>query len=213
MLIALVAAVVVVAAAAADRLVAFLAVRRVSQIVGTAFSAASPALVIIRGGLFLPQLLSGVYQEAEVTLAAFSAGGVEFSGITARLTGVRAPLRHLVRGGSLSADHMTATAALPLSALRSRLPPGLTLRRQGDSLAVVAALPTPVSGVLAVTADARHIVITPRVLGIPSLVGFAIALASMPPELAIDDVVVTDSGLQVSMRGENVALSARHPGI
>ncbi len=204
------AAVLVAAAAGADRLVAFLAVRRVSRIIGTAFSAASPALVSIAGGLFLPQMLSGVYREAEVTLTAFSAGGVEFSGINARLTGVRAPLRHLVRGGTMVADHVTATAALPLSALRSRLPPGLTLRRQGDSLVVVAALPTPVSGVLAITADARHIVITPRVLGIPSLVGFAITLASMPPELAIDAVVVTDAGLEVSMRGQNVALAGRH---
>jgi LmeA-like phospholipid-binding len=204
------AVVVAAAAAGADRLVAFLAVRRVSRIIGTAFSAASPALVRIGGGLFLPQLLSGVYRQADVTLKAFSAGGVEFSGINARLTGVRAPLRHLVRGGSVVADHVTATAAVPLSALRSRLPPGLTLRRQGDSLAVVAALPTPVSGVLAITCDARHIVITPRVLGIPSLVGFAIALGSMPPELAIDDVVVTDAGLTVSMRGQNVALAGRH---
>jgi hypothetical protein len=204
------AAVLVAAAAGADRLVAFLAVRRVSRIIGTAFSAASPALVSIGGGLFLPQMLSGVYRRAEVTLTAFSAGGVEFSGINARLTGVRAPLRHLVRGGTVVADHVTATVALPLSALRSRLPPGLTLRRQGDGLAVVAALPTPVSGVLAITADARHIVITPRVLGIPSLVGFAIALASMPPELAIDDVVVTDAGLEVSICGQNVALAAQH---
>jgi hypothetical protein len=211
-MLAVLAAVLVAAAAGADRLVAFLAVRRVSRIIAAAFSAASPALVSIGGRLFLPQLLSGVYREAEVTLTAFSAGGVEFSGINARLTGVRAPLRHLVRGGAVVADHVTATATLPLSALRSRLPPGLTLRRQGDSLAVVAALPTPVSGVLSITADARHIVITPRVLGIPSLVGFAIALASMPPELAIDGVVVNDVGLEVSMRGQNVAFAGKRPG-
>ena len=64
----------------------------------------------------------------------------------------------------------------------------------------------PVSGTLAVRADRQRISVIPKVLGVPSLVGFVIALPGLPPRLTIDTLDVTDAGLEITMRGENIDL-------
>jgi len=200
--------VVVVAAIAADRLAAAAVMRRIAGRIGAASGAADPPEVRIAGAVFLTQLLAGCYREVRVTLAAFTAGGIEFDRLTARLTQVRMPLGRPGAESGVVAGQMTATAVIPLSVLGSRLPPGLALRYEGGELVIVSSvLPMPVSGVLRVSADAQVISLTPRVLGIPSLVGFAIALPAMPPELAIESVGISAAGLEVSVRGDNVHLA------
>lgn len=209
----LVVAVVAVAAAlvAADRVARAVVLRRVASRVGAASGAAQPPQVRIAGPVFLTQLLAGRYREVQVTIAAFSAGGVDFSGLTARLAQVRAPLGLLLSDG-LVAGQVAATATIPLGVLGSRLPPGLALRHEGGEIVVFSSLvPMPVSGVLRVSADAQRIALTPRVLGVPSLVGFAIGLPALPPELVIESVSVSDIGLAVRLRGADVALAMQLP--
>ena len=198
----------------ADRLLALIAVRRVARHLADRLGAASAPEVRFAGASFLTQLLSGVYRQVDVTVAACQAGGMEFLGLTASLSRVRAPLRLLVAGRGaaaagrgLVADEVRAIATIPLSAIGDRLPPGLMLRRQGRELAVSGfVLLMPVSGTLAIRADRQRISVVPKVLGIPSLVGFVIAIPGLPPRLAIDTLDVTDVGLEVTMRGQNIDL-------
>ncbi len=46
-------------------------------------------------------------------------------------------------------------------------------------------------------------------LGVPSLVGFVVALPGLPPELYIQALQVTDTGLEVTVSGDNVNLVPR----
>ena len=198
---------VAVALAGADRLLALIAVRRVARHLTARLIATSAPVVRIAGVPFLTQALSGFYRQVDVTLAAFRAGGTEFRGLTAHLSGVRAPLRHLLAGRGLVAGEVRAIVTIPLSAIGDRLPQGLVLRRQGSDLAVSGfVLLMPVSGTLAIRADRQRISVVPKVLGVPSLVGFVIALPGLPPRLTIDTLDVTDTGLEITMRGEDIEL-------
>jgi hypothetical protein len=204
----------VVAVAGVDRLLAALAVRqaawRVGALVGggpAAGPGSAPAVRIVRMP-FLTQLAAGVYREVEVSLDALTAGGIEFRAVTARLSQVRAPLRLLLAGRGLVAGQVSALATIPFSALTGRLPPGLVVRRRGTELGVSGSvLLMPVTGTLAVGADGQRISVIPKVLGVPSLVAFVIALPGLPPELAIDSLRVTDAGLEITVRGANVNLT------
>jgi LmeA-like phospholipid-binding len=196
-----------VALAGADRLLAALVGRAAGRRLGAVFGSGSGAAVRITSAPFLTQLASGVYREIEVTAAIFIAGGIEFRGLRARLSHVRAPLRRLLARGGLVAGKVTAIMTIPLSVIADRLPRGLEVRRHGADIAVSGwALLVPVSGTLAVTADGQRISVVPRVLGVPSLVGFVVALPGLPPELCITELQVTDNGLQVTVSGDNVNL-------
>lgn len=203
----IVSAGVAVALTGADRLLAVIAVRRVARHLTAVLSARSAPMVRIVRAPFLTQLLVGVYREVEVTLAEFTAGGMEFRGLRARLSEVRAPLRLLLAGQGLVAGQVSAVATISLSAVAARLPPGLVLHRSGGELRVSGSvLLMPVYGTLTIKADKQRISVVPKVLGVPSLVGFAIALPGLPPQLTIDSLQVTDAGLEVTVRGENVSL-------
>ena len=202
--------------------------RRLAERLGTT---SAPAVRIARAP-FLTQLLSGVYHQVDVTAGPCQTGGMALLGLTASLSRIRAPLRLLAAargtpserataaapgtaaargtadgGRGLVAGEVRAVATIPLSAVGDRLPPGLILRRQGTELAVSGfVLLMPVSGTLAIRADRQRISVVPKVLGVPSLVGFVIALPGLPPRLTIDRLDVTDTGLEVTMRGEDIDL-------
>jgi hypothetical protein len=198
-------AVLAAAAAAADRLLARIAGRRVSRHLAALLSADPAPAVRIASAPFLPQLVAGLYREIEVTLAAVTVGGLDFHKLTARLTAVRAPFRQLVAGSGVIAGRVTATATIPLTALGPRLPPGLTLRHQDGELRISGWLALiRVSGTLAVRGSEQRILVTPKVAGVPSLVGFALDVPGMPAELAIEAVLVTDHGLELTIGGSDV---------
>jgi len=195
-----------VALAGADRLLAAVVGRGAGRRLAAFLGNGSGAEVRITSAPFLTQLAAGVYREIEVTAGAFTVGGLEFRGLSARLSQVHAPVPRLRRRG-LVAGQVTAIMTMPLSVIADRLPRGLELRRQGADLAISGwALLMPVSGTLAVTADGQRISVVPRVLGVPSLVGFAVALPGLPPELYIQALQVTDTGLEVTVSGDNVNL-------
>ena len=216
-------AAVAAALAGVDRLLALIAVRQVARRLTTLLQATSAPAVRIAGVPFLTQLLSGAYRRVDVTVAAFRAGGIDIRGLTARLSQVRAPLRLLLAGGlmtgrglpagrglavrGLVAGEVSAIATIPLAAISERLPPGLVLRRQGTEFAISGfVMLMPVSGTLAIRANRQQICVVPKMLGVPSLVGFVMTLTGLPPQLAIDKLRVTDAGLEITMCGENVDL-------
>lgn len=199
-----------VALAGIDRLLAVVVGRAAGRRLGAVLGSGSGAAVRITSAPFLTQLAAGVYREIEVTAAAFTAGGIEFRGLRARLSHVHAPVRRLQARRGLVADQVTAIMTIPLSVIADRLPRGLQLRRRGADLAIFGWAPLmPVSGTLAVTADGQRISVVPRVLGVPSLVGFVVALPGLPPELCIEALQVTDTGLEVTVSGDNVNLVPR----
>ncbi len=205
----LVPACALAACAAADRMLAWLAVRLAGRLVARAAGLAPAPLVRIVGVPFLTQLVAGRLRDVRVTVAPFTAGSVEISGLDVRLMGVRARPARRGAGGSLVAGRATGTMTIALSALECKLPEGITLTcRDGELRIAGSVLRMPVSGTLGILARPRRVYVTPRVLGVPSLVGFALAVPVLPPEMVIGSVLVTDSGLQVRTHGENVSLTA-----
>ena len=203
-----------VALAGADRLLAAVVGRGAGRRLAAVLGSGSSPVVRITSAPFLTQLAAGVYREIEVTAAAFTAGGIEFRELSARLSQVHAPVRRGPGRRGLVAGQVTAIMTIPLSVLADRLPRGLELRRHGSDLAISGwALLMPVAGTLAVTADGQRISVVPRVLGVPSLLGFVVALPGLPPELSIRALQVSDTGLQVTVSGDNVNLSQTEPGV
>ncbi|HYK34146.1 MAG TPA: DUF2993 domain-containing protein [Streptosporangiaceae bacterium] len=210
MLSAVLVAVVLFAVAlvAADRGAAWIARRRVGELIGTAWRAAAVPEVRI-GGPFLIQFIGGRYREVRLSVSAFTAGGLEFGGLDATLARVRAPVRGLLAGRGFVAGEIAATVAIPFSALSERLPPGFAFRRRGADLTVHGwALAVPVTGTVEISADMRRISVNPRVAGIPSLVGFRIELPAMPQAVEITSISVADAALTVTMAGRDVHIGA-----
>lgn len=209
-LVLLVVAAAVAAATGLDRLLATIALKQIARRVSAVTGASCPPVVRFAGRAFLPQLLAGVYREVRVGLAACSAGGIEFRTLTACLAGVRAPLASLLRGRGLVVGQLTAQATIPFSTIAGRLPPGLAVSSRGAELRVGGSVPLmPVAGTLAITADGHRISVVPSVLGVPGLVGFVFTLPGLPRELMIDAVRVTDAGLEITLRGDEVKLPPR----
>jgi hypothetical protein len=199
-----------VALAGADRLLAAVVGRGAGRRLAAVFGSGSGAAVRITSAPFLTQLAVGRYREIEVTAALFTIGGIEFRGLSARLSQVHAPVRRLLARHGLVVGEVTAIMTIPLSVIADRLPHGLEVRRRGADLAISGwARLMPVSGTLALTAEGQRISVVPRLLGVPSLLGFVVALPGLPPELCIEALQVTDIGLEVTVSGDNVNLVPR----
>jgi hypothetical protein len=206
-------ALIVAAVVVADRASAAIARNRVARLIANAWRATSVPDLRIGGGPFLLQLLGGVYRRVRLTWPAFTAAGMDFRGLDATLTGVRAPVTRLMTGGGLVVGEIAATFAIPFATLDDRLPPGFALRRHRQELQIHGSvLAVPVSGIVEINASKRQIVVTPRVAGLPSLVGFRVELPAMPQEVTIISVTVTDTALAVGVAGREVRLAARAAG-
>ena len=204
---------VVIAAAAiaagltgADRTAARIARRRVAQRLAAAWhTTAAPDVRV--GGPFLIQLICGVYRNVRLTVPAVTAAGVDFTDISASLRRVRAPIGRLLAGSGIVITELSASFAIPFTALNRRLPGGFALRRHRDELQIFSPLVAwPVDATVAIDPDLRHIAVTPRLARVPSLVGFRIDLPAMPPEVTITSITVTDTTLLVDVAGRDVRL-------
>lgn len=195
------------ALAGTDRLLAALAGRLAGRRLSVWLGPGTAADVRINGWPFLPQLSAGRYREIEIGVGSLAAGGVELRDLRGRLSGVQAPLRPVLAGHGVTATGLTATATVPLTSIAGRLPPGLVVRRQGGELRVSGMVVLmPVSGTLALRPDGQRIAVVPKVLGMPSLLGFVIPLPGLPPGLTIDSLRLGDGGVELTLRGENIRL-------
>lgn len=216
LLITIVILIVLIAMLAAlDRVLAAAVADQISDRVATANDLRARPSVRVLGFPFLTQLASGDYRQVSITLgSSVTAGGVELSELDARFTGVHASLgRFLWPGRSamseITAERASATALVPFTVLSQRLPPGLTLSPAGTDLKVTSSvLGVPLLGTLALGVCPAGITITPRITGVPALVGFVIPLQALPLRLSVTSVSVTEQGLRVSAAGRNVRLAA-----
>ncbi len=205
----LVVLVLIALLAAVDRILAAAVADQISVRVAVANDLQARPSVRVLGFPFLTQLASGDYREVAVTLSSLTAGGVELSELDARFTGVHAPMGNLRWPGrsEITAEHARATAIVGFGVLSQRLPPGLVLSPVGSELRITSTvLGVPVPGTLALSVSPAGITITPRITGVPAMVGFVIPLRALPLRLSVTSVSVTEQGLRVNASGRNVRL-------
>jgi hypothetical protein len=206
----------------ADRIAVIIAEHKISDRVASAYDLPARPGVSIAGFPFLTQVVAGKYHSVDIRVRSVMSDGVPVTGLDARLTDVRASISQL-RGRSpepVTAAHASATATVPLSAVRSRLPPGITLRPDGAALRVggtthYLGLDLPVSATVTPTASPSGITLTPRqvhvgnVVSVPAgtLAGrlhIAVPLGTLPLHLRVTSVKVVPDGLRISAAGQNV---------
>jgi LmeA-like phospholipid-binding len=210
---------------AADRVGAVVAGREIASRVQTAYNLPSKPSVSVRGFPFLTQLASGNYHEIDVSVPSLSANGVTVDGLTARLTGVRAPLNDLLGHGSSSvrAANVTGSATVPFSSVRSRLPRGVQLSQDGGALRLAGAVTylgvtVPVSADASLAATGSGIAVTPTRISVASgssalssvISGrfrFVIPVTGLPLHLSVNAVTVVPGGVRVSAFAANVAFT------
>jgi hypothetical protein len=133
----------------------------------------------------LAQVLSGSYHTVSVDVPSVLAGGVRVIRLDTRLTGVHASLAQVLGRSPdpVTAQAATATATVPLSALRTGLPRGVTLRQAGRRL--------DVAGVV-------------HYLGVAVPYSATVQPSALPLHLRISSVRVGPAGLHISAAGRDV---------
>ena len=205
---AIIVAIAVAALVCADRVAASITRHRVARLIGAAWHTPSAPDVRISGP-FLVHLVVGVFRQVELSLPAFTAGGMDLLDLKASLTAVRAPMRRLLARDGLIIGEVSASFAIPFAALNKLVPAGFAVRRHRRELEIYSPmLALPVAGTVEIDADLRHIRVTPRVAGVPSLVGFQVDLPALPPLVSIASITVTDTALALSVTGQQVPIAA-----
>src|SRR5271166_33401 len=217
----LLAAVLVVA----DRIGAVIAGREIASRIQAAYNLPSKPAVSVRGIPFLTQVASGNYHEIDVSVASLSASGVRVDGLTARLTGVRAPRSDLSgrNSASITAAQISGTGTVPFSSVRGHLPRGVQLSQDGGALRLsgtVTYLGTsvPASADASLSATGTGIAVTPTRVSVASgssalssvISGqfrFVIPVTGLPLHLSLNAVTVVPGGVQVSASAANVAFT------
>jgi hypothetical protein len=202
-----------------DRAGAFIAEREISTRVRSAYDLPETPHVTVRGIPFLTQLISGNYQEIDVSIASAKADGVQLRDISARFTGVHASLSLLLgqNHGHATASHASGTALLPYSQVRRKLPPGIKIAPDGSDLRVsgASALGT-VRGVARLAVSGSGITVIPQRLTVAgvsagSLVSrftFRIPVSGLPMHLSVTGVHVTQGGVVVDVAAHNVVFAS-----
>ena len=211
----------------ADRVAVAIAQREISSRVASAYDLPVRPAVRIHGFPFLTQVAAGRYGVIDVRMGRVLTGGVQVSRLDARFTGVRTPMSQLLgRGAStVTADHATATALVPLAAVRQRLPRGLALHEDGPRLRLsgtvgYAGLSFPVSATVMPAASPSGITLSPRQITIGGGVkvpvgavarrlGFAVPLGALPLHLRLTSVSVAGGGLRITASGHDVRFANR----
>jgi hypothetical protein len=207
---------------AADRIAVAVAEDKISDRLASAYGLPARPGVGIAGFPFLTQVLSGAYHTVSVDVPSVQAGGVRVTRLDTRFTGVRASLAQVLGRSPdpVTAQAATATATVPLSALRAGLPRGVTLRQDGRRLDVAGVahylgVAVPYSATVQPSASSAGITLTPRQVHVGraahvparTLAGrlrFTVPLGALPLHLQISSVRVGPAGLRISATGRDV---------
>ena len=212
---------------AADRIGAVVAGREIASRVQTAYNLPSKPSVSVHGFPFLTQLASGNYHEIDVSVPSVSANGVTVDGLTARLTGVRAPLNNLFgrSPSGITAADVAGSGTVPFSSVRGRLPRGVQLSQDGGALRLAGTVTylgvtVPVSADASLSATGSGIAVTPTRISVASgsisalssvISGrfrFVIPVTGLPLHLSVNAVTVVPGGVRVSASAANVAFTS-----
>ncbi len=207
---------------AADRVAAVVADHEIASRVQNSYNLPSKPSVSVRGFPFLTQVASGNYDKIDLSIGQVASQGVTVDNLDAHLTGVHAPAGDLLSHNSagITAASISGTGTVPFSSVRSRLPRGVRLVRDGGQIKLSGTvhylgLSVPVTATARLGVGASGITVTPtRVSAGPginapaSMVAgrfrFVIPVPALPLHLRLTSVSVTPGGVRVSASASNV---------
>jgi hypothetical protein len=203
-----------------DRVGVVLAQDEISSRIATAYGLPTDPGVSITGFPFLTQVVSGDYQQIDITADQVQADGATLHDLNAQLTGVHATISQLLGSGSsmVTADHATGSAIVSFATVDQRLPHGFRLAPDGNKLTVTGKLSyhgisVPVSATVALGVSGSGISVTPENVSIPgglnlpvdsSRLRVVVPLGNLPLHLHLTAVHVTPGGLRIDAAARNV---------
>ena len=215
-------AVLVVLLAAADRVAAAVAENKISDRVAASYQLPAKPSVTIQGFPFLTQVITGDYQEVDVSAGRVAVGSIRLTQLHARLQGVHASLAQLLQGGmsAVTADRASGSAVIPYPELAGWLPHGLRLSRAGRDVRFSGSVHLlgariPLSGTATPSVTGNGIRVVPHGLTVASgitvppgamasRVGVVIPLTNLPLHLRVASVAVTGAGLRAGATARDV---------
>jgi hypothetical protein len=213
--------VLVVLLVAIDRVGVVLAEDQISSRIATAYGLPTDPGVSISGFPFLTQVVSGNYQQINVTADQIQADGATLHDLNVHLTGVHATLGQVLGSGTstVTADSATGTALVGFATVDQRLPHGLRIAPDGKNLKVSGTvtyrgIPVPVSASVALHITSAGIKVTPVAVTVAggislpasytSQLHVVIPLSNLPLHLHLTSVHVTPGGVQIGAAAQNV---------
>ena len=213
--------VLVVLLIAIDRIGVVVAENQISDRIATVYGLSEKPGVSITGFPFLTQVISGNYQQIDVTANQIQADGATLHDLNVHLTGVHATISQLLGSGAstVTADRAAGSALVDFATVNQRLPHGFRVTSGGQNLTVSGTvdyhgLQVPVSGTVNLSVSADGITVTPQNVTIPggislpvadlSQLRFVVPLSNLPLHLHLTSVRVTPGGLRISAAARNV---------
>jgi DUF2993 family protein len=219
LLIALV--ILVVLFIAIDRIGVVLAEDQIASRIATTYNLPTDPGVSITGFPFLTQVVTGNYQQIDVTADQVQADGATLHDLNVHLTGVHATISQLLGSGTstVTADRAAGSALVGWATVGQRLPRGFRITPDGKSLMVSGklsyhGLEVPVTGSVALGVSGSGITVTPENVSLPggislpvssvSQLRFVVPLGNLPLHLHLTSVQVTPGGLRIGAAARNV---------
>jgi LmeA-like phospholipid-binding len=201
-----------------DRAGVFIAEREIGTRVQSTYNLPNRPHVTIQGIPFLTQVISGHYQEIDVSIASATSGGVKLHDVNAKFTGVKASLSLLLGqdSGSVTATNATGTAVIPFSQIQQKVPKGVRIGADGSTLRVAgSSVYGAIKGTARLGVSGSGITVTPVQLNIAGVSAgalaskftFTIPMTGLPLHLTVTGVRVTPGGVLVDVSGHNVAFA------
>jgi LmeA-like phospholipid-binding len=214
-------AILVVLFIAIDRIGVVLAEDQIASRIATAYNLPADPGVSITGFPFLTQVVTGNYQQIDVTADQVQADGATLHDLNVHLTGVHATIGQLLNSGSstVTADRAAGSALVGWATVDQRLPHGLRITPDGKNLKVSGTvsyrgLEVPVTGSVALGVSGSGITVTPENVSLPggislpvssvSQLRFVVPLGNLPLHLHLTSVQVTPGGLRIGAAARNV---------
>ena len=206
---------------AADRISVAVAENQISDRLASAYGLAGKPGVTITGFPFLTQVVTGDYQQIDVSANQVSADGAVLHHLNVRLTGVHATVSQVLGNGSsmVTADRAAGSAMVGFGTVDHRLPSGFQLHPDGKNLSVsgnlaVGGARIPVSATVTLGVSGSGISVTPVHVSVPgvatlpsaysSQLRVVVPLSTLPLHLRLTSVHVTPDGLRIGAAARDV---------
>jgi hypothetical protein len=207
---------------AADRISVAVAENQISDRLTSAYGLAGKPGVTITGFPFLTQVVTGDYQQIDVSASQVQAGGTVLHHLNVRLTGVHATLSQVLGNGPsmVTAERAAGSAMVGFGSVDHRLPSGFRLHPDGKNLSVSGRLAIgdariPVSATVALGVSGSGISVTPLHVSVPGVAALppsayssqlrvVVPLSTLPLHLRLTSVRVTPGGLRISAAARHV---------
>jgi len=214
-------AILVVLFIAIDRIGVVLAEDQIASRIATAYNMPTDPGVSITGFPFLTQVVTGNYQQIDVTASQVQADGATLHDLNVHLTGVHATIGQLLSSGSstVTAGRAVGSALVGWATVDQRLPHGFRIAPDGKNLKVSGkvsyrGLEVPVTGSVALGVSGSGVTVTPENVSLPggislpvsavSQLRFVVPLGNLPLHLHLTSVQVTPGGLRIGAAARNV---------